>query len=154
MKRLIGSGLGLGLLPAAPGTWASAAVLAAFAGGRLLWPGQAQGAWRWLLAPAVAAVLAALSVAVGNRLQEKDPRWFVLDELAGQALALTGAATLAQAAISFVFFRAFDIMKPWPLRRLEGLPAGWGITADDLAAGALSVLARLVVLLAAGHPGA
>ncbi len=70
-----------------------------------------------------------------------DPSSFVLDEVAGQwlALAFVPAADwrglLLRAALAFVAFRVFDIAKPWPCRKLEGLPHGWGICADDIAAG-------------------
>jgi len=40
----------------------------------------------------------------------------------------------------FVLFRLFDIWKPWPVRKLEALPGGVGIVADDLAAGVYSAL--------------
>jgi phosphatidylglycerophosphatase A len=48
----------------------------------------------------------------------------------------------------FVLFRLFDILKPWPVRRLEALPEGWGIVLDDVAAGVLgaAVMAGLQAL--------
>ncbi len=67
----------------------------------------------------------------------KDPQFIVIDEVLGQWLTLAGAATLnwQALAIGFVLFRIFDIVKPWPVRRFEALPKGWGIVADDLMAG-------------------
>ena len=67
----------------------------------------------------------------------KDPQFIVVDEVLGQWLTLAGAATLNWRAflIGFVLFRIFDIVKPWPVRRFEALPQGWGIVADDLMAG-------------------
>ncbi len=41
---------------------------------------------------------------------------------------------------AFLFFRLFDILKPWPARRLEKLPGGWGIMLDDVAAGVYALL--------------
>jgi phosphatidylglycerophosphatase A len=75
-----------------------------------------------------------------------DPREVVVDEVAGQAvtflaspLLVIGAAPAGQvwlvAAGGFALFRVFDIIKPWPIRKLERLPKGWGILADDLLAG-------------------
>jgi phosphatidylglycerophosphatase A len=57
----------------------------------------------------------------------------VIDEVAGQwwTLLLTGVGPIGAIA-GFVIFRALDVMKPWPARRLENLPAGLGIMADDL----------------------
>ena len=72
---------------------------------------------------------------------KKDPSEVVADEAAGQAVTflaipfLSGNKIIITTAIGFLLFRIFDIIKPWPCRRLEKLPAGWGILADDLAAG-------------------
>jgi len=77
---------------------------------------------------------------------KNDPGEVVADELAGQAVTFLIGAFLAAGAISsgqiwvvavlgFVLFRLFDIFKPWPIRKLEKFPAGWGILADDLLAG-------------------
>ncbi len=73
-----------------------------------------------------------------------DPRQFTLDELAGQWLALVAAPLTLSADVAsvvwvlggqFLLFRVFDVLKPPPARILEHLPVGWGILADDLAAG-------------------
>lgn len=76
-----------------------------------------------------------------------DPGPVVLDEVAGQWLALTvlaatGARTVSvgPALLSFLLFRGFDVAKPWPIRALERLPGGWGIVADDLGAGFAAAL--------------
>jgi phosphatidylglycerophosphatase A len=77
---------------------------------------------------------------------KEDPGEVVADELAGQAVTFLyspflalAAATAGQvwtvAAAGFVLFRVFDIAKPWPIRKFERLPEGWGILADDLVAG-------------------
>jgi phosphatidylglycerophosphatase A len=71
----------------------------------------------------------------------------VIDEVAGQWLTLLLAPlTWKTAAVGFILFRGFDIVKPPPVRQLEKLPEGTGIVADDLAAGAFG-LAILQVLL-------
>ena len=81
-----------------------------------------------------------------------DPAPVVIDEVAGTWLAL---ACLPQHALGHPFtavivavglFRVFDIAKPWPLDWCERLPAGWGIMADDLAAGALAGCLAAVIL--------
>jgi phosphatidylglycerophosphatase A len=77
----------------------------------------------------------------------KDPGCIVIDEVAGQLLAsaavplfqypsarVEGAAYLA----SFFLFRLFDVWKPGPIHKLQDLPEGWGIVADDVAAGLLA----------------
>ena len=168
-RRLLGTAFGLGRLPA-PGTWASFAtvilVLLVFGAhgshpGALAAAGLEPSAGARIAAAAVAAaVIAALGIAVGMRAEQdfgrKDPGAFVLDEVAGQLIALLpllGAPLpLKGAGLAFALFRALDIGKPWPLRRLEELPGGVGIMADDLAAGALAA-AGIVAARAAGWLG-
>jgi phosphatidylglycerophosphatase A len=72
----------------------------------------------------------------------KDPGLVVVDEVLGQWVTLLGATsfTMISFAAAFLLFRLFDIWKPWPVRRLEQLPAGYGIVADDIAAGVYGAL--------------
>jgi phosphatidylglycerophosphatase A len=72
----------------------------------------------------------------------KDPGHVVVDEVAGQWIAMAGAATVnwKSAAAGFVLFRLFDIWKPAPVRQLERLPGGVGIMADDVMAGVYAAL--------------
>ncbi len=76
----------------------------------------------------------------------KDPGEVVVDEVAGQAVCYLAVPFMAVQSMSgiqlwivaiggFLLFRVFDIIKPWPANRLENLPKGWGILADDLMAG-------------------
>lgn len=136
---------GAGFWPYGPGTAGSlAATLLAWAGGA--WWGLEP--WHLLPAAAVLTPAGIWAAAKTARLRgAMDPGIVVIDEVLGQWVALAGAATLAGAQLwtAFVLFRIFDITKPWPLRRLERLPGGMGIVADDLAAGAY---AALVLLLA------
>ena len=68
----------------------------------------------------------------------KDPQKVVIDEVSGQLIALVPAA-LSPAVVpviaAFALFRLFDIFKPYPIRKLEGLPGGLGVMADDALAG-------------------
>ena len=141
---------GLGFLPLVPGTWGSLAGV----GIALLLPA---GAWHLSVGIVVLAA-SALTVALGPAAQRaagrEDPQQVVMDEVAGMLLALlfVPAPSPVEAACAFAFFRAFDILKPPPCRRLERLPGGWGILLDDLgaglyAAGALWALGRWVVPL-------
>ncbi len=146
--------LGTGHLRPAPGTWGSAAAAGLFV---LLW---------WLLerfsAPAhLIDALVIVGIALASwlsglwgqwaidRWERKDPRQFVLDEFAGQWVALLWLPAAAQtgwlglAAVvcgQFVLFRVMDIIKPPPARQLESLPAGWGVLCDDLVAGLYALL--------------
>lgn len=104
----------------------------------------------------VAAVIAgiwAAEVEIHNR-GGKDPGPVVIDEVAGQwltflcALPFWGLGSIAELVIftvtGFVLFRVFDVIKPWPVKRLERLEGGLGVMADDLGAG---ILAGLVLVL-------
>jgi phosphatidylglycerophosphatase A len=79
----------------------------------------------------------------------KDPGPFVLDEVAGYLVALlrwkSGTPAWQELMLAFVAFRLFDVLKPWPARRLEHLPRGVGIMLDDLVAGGYA-LALVVVI--------
>jgi phosphatidylglycerophosphatase A len=67
---------------------------------------------------------------------EKDPGRVVIDEIAGQMVALLFIRPTALVLLAaFFLFRVMDVLKPWPARRLEDLPGGSGIMADDLMAG-------------------
>ncbi len=127
---------GVGHLRPGPGTWASAVTV-------LLWMGAGYG-WREDINPIVTVVAVAVVVLIGipaaTEVSEssgiKDPQFVVIDEVAGQLIALMAAPLVWKAAlVAFVLFRAFDIVKPPPVRQLEKLPAGFGIVIDDLAAG-------------------
>jgi phosphatidylglycerophosphatase A len=87
---------------------------------------------------------AAASIARAS--QKPDPSIVVVDEVAGQMLALVAVPTeWKYLIVSFILFRSFDIFKPPPLRTLERFPGGWGIMLDDLGAGlyAFSVMQLL-----------
>ena len=136
---------GAGYWPWGPGTAGSlAAVLLAWAGA--FWFGMQP--WHLVLI-AIWLTPAAIwcSTQTARLRASKDPQIVVVDEVLGQWIALAGAATLSGVHLwsAFVLFRIFDMTKPWPVRRLESLPEGKGIVADDLAAG---IYAALVLLLA------
>ena len=129
---------GAGLGKPGPGTWGSVAAV-------LVW-----AAFAWLRHPAPSTLLLALiggiflSVAAGvpaatiaaRESGREDPGFVVIDEVAGQWIALLGSPTdWRHALIALVLFRLFDITKPFPARQLERLPGGWGIVFDDVAAG-------------------
>jgi phosphatidylglycerophosphatase A len=134
---------GTGLLPLAPGTWASAAALP------FGWIISDLGGWPALL---VAAVIAALvgwwaSARYVGQTGREDPSEIVIDEVAAQWLALTVVPmTFLGYFAAFFVFRLFDTLKPWPAswadREVEG---GLGVMLDDVFAGiyATIVLAAL-----------
>ena len=87
---------------------------------------------------------------------KKDPGEIVADEVAGQCLTFVGLAVYATgsiciaASLGFLFFRFFDITKLGPIRKLEQLPAGWGVLFDDLLAGVFAAIVLQVVVRLAG----
>jgi phosphatidylglycerophosphatase A len=100
---------------------------------------------------AVAALLATLvgipaATIVAREAGREDPGFVVVDEVAGQWIALIAIhPDWRHALLALLLFRLFDIWKPWPIRRLEQLPEGTGIMLDDLAAGALALLCGLLL---------
>ena len=131
VAALIATGLGSGYAPFAPGTAGSAVALV------LWWP--LSGVSPWVQAAVLAVVsLVGVSAAtsVARSLGLKDPGIIVVDEVVGMWLSLLALPfTPATATAGFLLFRALDVWKPFPARRLELLPDGWGIVADDLMVG-------------------
>lgn len=99
------------------------------------------------------AVLVSLGVWVSGRAERElgavDAQEIVIDEAAAAVLVFLGLpASLVTFAVGIIAFRFFDIVKPFPISRLQRLPGGWGIVADDVAAALVStVILRGVLLL-------
>src|SRR5436305_5531714 len=145
--RLVATFFGIGLLRPGPGTWGSALTV-------VLW---------WLLSylimpgwqPWTAALLALTAILFGipaaTRVSRasglKDPQCIVIDEVAGQLITLIAVPiSWKSLLLAFILFRGFDIVKPPPLRRLEQLPEGAGIVADDVGAGLYALAVMQIVL--------
>ena len=131
---------GVGNLSPGSGTWASVATV-------LLWAAVARWlpallAWPDALAIAVAITLIGTraSTIVARESGIKDPSFVVIDEVAGQLFALIGnPVSWKSLVLGLILFRAFDILKPPPIRQIERLPEGSGIMLDDVAAGLLAL---------------
>jgi phosphatidylglycerophosphatase A len=142
MAWILGTFFGTGRSPLAPGTVGSAGAVLVL----LLLPASY---YTWLTAG-----LFVLATAIGPWLADvlmaetgtKDPGFFVLDECAGMWLAALrfDKPSLTVMAACFFAFRAFDVIKPWPVGRLEALPGGIGVVLDDVAAGALALATTVV----------
>jgi phosphatidylglycerophosphatase A len=138
VPRMIVTALGAGLVPVAPGTFGSLAAAVLYL--PALW---LAAPWPWLLAAAELTVVLILTAAVLPgvlRLPvDKDPSWVVIDEVAGMLLVLCLVPSSPRHLLgAFLLFRFFDVLKPFPIRRLEKLPGAWGVTIDDLMAGLYS----------------
>jgi len=144
---MLTSCFGLGRLPVAPGTWGSIPPAVVF--GLLCQfgaPGVLVSIVMALFVVAGSVVCIKCAPAAISATGKSDPGEVVADEVAGQAvtllsvpLAMTAEFTVGQiwavAGMGFLIFRILDIAKPQPIRKLEKLPQGWGILADDLLAG-------------------
>lgn len=144
LARVIASVAGIGHVPAAPGTAGSLAAIAA---------GAALLAWHpaALWAGAVLAVLGGLGAIVVARVSG-DPAWVVIDEVAGQWIAMLPLPRPSWAGLlaAFALFRLFDIVKPGPVGWADRQPGAFGIMADDVVAGILAALLLLAAQVATG----
>ena len=148
---------GVGYLPLAPGTWGSLLAVAFYLFLHGAWfphtdipPGAFVKSYLLVQVVLVVAVTV-IGIWAASRteriLKIKDPGKVVIDEVAGQLIALLpvagrlwllGDAMMVVAA--FLLFRFFDIVKPYPARKFESLESGWGIMADDLVAGVYAAI--------------
>lgn len=142
MRRIywtIATFLGLGFSPWAPGTAGTVgAVVLYYLLSRL-------SMLPYLLVTLVVTLMGAWAADwVGKELGKEDSPQIVIDEVAGFLIAMVGVSfDWKLVIIGFLFFRLFDIWKPFPIRWSEkGFPGGWGVMIDDLIAG---LYARLVL---------
>ena len=145
-----GTFFGAGLLRPGPGTYGSCAAVVLWFGAIHLWhPSFAAQVWG-TLAAAVFATASGIPAAtiVARESGREDPGHVVIDEVAGQLLALVAIpADGKHAALGLLLFRAFDIIKPPPVRQLERLHGGTGIMLDDVAAGLMALAVGHLLLL-------
>lgn len=150
LALVIGTGLGSGYFPIAPGTVGSAVGLALYAA--LVRLGAISGAFSlgWVLTLAVVFVLGWASAWRLERRYGPDNKRIVIDEVWGMLISLALVAPgVGQAIAGFLLFRLFDIIKPFPGRLAEKVGGGAGVMLDDGVAGvyaciALHVFGRLV----------
>lgn len=154
----IATGFGLGCVPVAPGTAGSLLTAALFAF-LLYWlEGMArQLAYLFVLAGLIPLAWWSTKSALPNWARP-DPRPIVIDEVLGQWLTYGGLILAAfvdplwaQAVgwksllAGFILFRAFDVAKPFPIRRSERLPGAAGVLLDDVLAGVYAALGLLLL---------
>lgn len=141
-KLVLGTLFGAGLLPKAPGTWGSLLSLP------LIYS-------TYLFAPSFGLIFLLIATAIlslwttGANVDRfgEDPPQFVMDEAAGQtvvflALPFIGEWTydLILLFSGFILFRMFDILKPFGIKKVEGIRGKYGILADDLLAGLYALI--------------
>ncbi|MGC9270758.1 phosphatidylglycerophosphatase A family protein [Acidiphilium sp.] len=142
LANLAASGLGVGYAPRAPGTAGS--ILGLLLGCLLLEHGHLP-----LLGGVVAASVIGLLAVPRTGKAGLDPGWIVIDEIAGQMIALLGlpALTGSGVVLAFLLFRLFDIRKPWPISLADSRPDALGIMADDWIAGAFAAIIMEILRL-------
>jgi len=160
---------GVGYLPLAPGTWGSLVGIGVYA----LVRGIAMKLFFWAAAErnfnllhiyygvvafelAVVVMLTLFGIWAASRTEKlsgrKDPGKVVIDEVVGQFIALIPVPFVLGTAwwatiLAFLLFRFFDIVKPYPARKLESLHGGLGIMADDVVAGAYAAIGVAVAVV-------
>jgi phosphatidylglycerophosphatase A len=121
----------IGYLPVAPGSWGS--LFAAI----FWWFAQSRVSLFWqLVVILVFAPVAVWASGIAEKALGKDAKPIVIDEVAGQWLALAFfPRPLLVVVTGFVLFRLFDVLKPFPVYQSQRLSGGWGVVVDDLLAG-------------------
>jgi phosphatidylglycerophosphatase A len=137
-----GTFFGIGLVGKGGGTVASVATVALWYGLTRLHLSETALTWTTVAGAAVATLIGIpAGTIVARELGKKDPSEVVIDEVAGQLIALIAAPLNWKYMLaSLILFRGFDIVKPPPVRQLERLPNGTGIMMDDVAAGIYALL--------------
>lgn len=143
-SKLVATFFGVGFFPFAPGTLASLVVVFLY---------------RYFLhrlsLPIYAGVLVLLFLAgiatsshYSSELKQKDPKKIVIDEACGQLLVLFNTpGSWFSVLIGFFLFRFFDIIKPFPVKKVESISRGWGIMVDDVVAGVYAAIILNIYLL-------
>ena len=140
-EKIVGSGFFTGYIPIASGTFGSLIAIIVY-----LIPGFEQ---LQIILPSI-VILFFYGVYVSSKFENvygKDPSQCTVDEVVGTWIALIALPkTVYIILTSFLIWRIFDIIKPFPVRNSEKLPSGWGIMIDDAIAGFYSlIIVQLIV---------
>ena len=149
--RIISTGIGIGYFPKAPGTMGSLATIIIF------WFCPDLSLQLFLFFCAIITLVGIIASSITEKeFQQKhgdnnlhDPGIIIIDEVAGMMVALIAIPkTLPMIIGAFVLFRFFDIVKPFPINKVEKLPSGLGIMSDDILAGIFSnIILQIIVLI-------
>lgn len=145
LSHILSTCLGIGWFPVAPGTLTSALIV-------LLYRYVLSG-WSDLVYLAMLCLLflvgAFVSGISSRAFRKEDPRPVVIDEALGQLLVVFRLnPDWLHLGIAFLLFRLFDILKPFPIKKVESFPGGWGIMLDDLVAAVYAgILVQVFLIL-------
>lgn len=135
---------GAGLFPVAPGTAGSAASFVIWAPVVLL-----DTSWWFRLSLVLLVFFVGIPACdhASRAFQTNDPKQAVIDEVAGQGLTLLLAPALpSQLMVGFLFFRLFDVLKPWPIRWIDRqVHGGLGVMLDDMLAGLFALICMVIL---------
>lgn len=155
LARMIATTCGAGYWPWGPGTAGAVAGLIVWLFVALLTPAAAM--WLTIGLIVVFTALGVWSAGVCERWWGEDPSRVVMDETVGQWITMLPLCSVAGpeawhsgafwvgVAVSLVLFRFFDIVKPLGVRKMESLPSGWGVMADDVLAGVYGGICMLLI---------
>lgn len=152
VPKLLATSFGAGFLPVAPGTWGALVAIVLWLP-LYLWASPAVIFWITLGATVIYTIAGTWASTESEKYWGKDPVAACADETVGQWLSLLplsgGVASVPwwEILLSLALFRFFDIFKPLGIRKMENLPGGYGMMADDLLAGIYSV----VILMALNY---
>ncbi len=137
ISKFIGAFFGVGFIPFAPGTMGSIAIFPFL----FIMP--------FYVSFILLLIVCIIGIIFGNIVsqEEKDPSFFVLDEVAGTWIAFLFVFnfSIIWKILSLILFRLFDIYKPFPINKLEQIKDGWGIMADDIGAGIVSGIILFII---------
>jgi phosphatidylglycerophosphatase A len=144
----IATGLGAGYFPVAPGTAGSAVGLALVIALRQTSLGRLGLSVTLASFAGLLFVLGVWSAGKAEKVFGRvDPGQVVIDEVVGQIITFVATPRITWMGLiaGFILFRAFDILKPFPARRAERFPGGWGIMLDDVVAGLYSLIVLVIL---------
>ncbi len=144
ISKIFSTFFGVGFAPLAPGTLTSAVIVVLYKVYlfRLAWP-----VYLGIL-PLLFVFGAIVSTRYAAQLKIEDPHVIVIDEVLGQMIPLfLLKPEWPLLAAAFLLFRFFDILKPFPINKVESFPEGWGIMLDDIVAGLFAGILINIYLL-------
>lgn len=145
-EKLIGSGFFTGYIPLASGTFASITALAIYYLPNFEKP--------YIILPVI-AISIVVGISVGNKFEAiygKDPAECTIDEFAGMWISLLFLPkNIFISLIAFIVWRAMDIIKPFPGKKIENLKGGVGIMLDDVISGFYSLIILHLILIIFGE---
>ncbi|GAC1309196.1 MAG: phosphatidylglycerophosphatase A [Mucilaginibacter sp.] len=144
LHKLISTSLGIGYIGKGAGTVAAIACCVCW---YLAWNGGYPPVWISIIITVLITLIGVWSSTVVEQIWGKDPARVVIDEVAGMCISLLFLpVSLKYLICALILFRFFDIVKPFSIRKMELLPAGWGIMMDDVLAGVYTnILVSVVV---------